>query len=303
MFVLFSRVYEPSMEATYSRLLSQLRTGGAEVGVWPEQLRRMAVGGFAGAEALRAATPEELRRADAVISVGGDGTFLAAARLVMGTNVPIVGVNLGRLGFLSEVAPERLGLAVDDLLRGRYRTAELTVLSLYAGDGREPLGRAINEVSIGKCDQSAMLTIDAWVDGEFLTTYWADGLIVATSTGSTAYSLSVGGPIVSPDAHDVTLTPVAPHNLSIRPLVLPDSVVVTLHAQGRGPQLMASCDGQTTLLPSGTRFRIARAQLPVRRIQLSTYSFFTTIRHKLLWGVDPRDGAMEGKPYVEQNRP
>lgn len=291
MFILFSRTYTPALETTFSRLVGLLTSGGAGVKVWREQLERMVAGGFPGADGLTAATGADLGRCQAIISVGGDGTFLAAARLAWPHAVPVLGVNEGRLGFLSEVQPERLAGAIDDLLRGNYRLAELDVLTLYAGQEREPLAHAINEVTVGKCDQGSMLAIDTWVDGEPLTTYWADGLIIATSTGSTAYSLSVGGPIVSPASKCLTLTPISPHNLSVRPLVLPDGVVVTLHATGRAPTIMVSADGQSRQLPSGTPCRVALAAKPALRVQLPSYSFFNTIRHKLLWGLDPRDNT------------
>ena len=134
-----------------------------------------------------------------------------------------------------------------------------------------------------------MLTLDTYVDGDYLTTFWADGLIVATSTGSTAYSLSVGGPIVAPTSNSLILTPVAPHNLSIRPLVLPDNVVINIIVDGRGPNVMASFDGQTHLMPNGGRLRIAKANIGVKRIQLASYSFFRTLRETLLWGADARN--------------
>lgn len=290
MYAIFSRHFDPKSSATYSRLVRSLVENGAEVAAWDALYDNMLDAGFADVQYLRRFdSRDDVRQFDAILSVGGDGTFLAAAKLVMGTQVPVLGINRGRLGFLSDVAPSALGQAVRDLVSGNYRVQNLSALNMYADGDREPIGYAVNEFSISKCDNSSMLTIDAYVDGDFLTTYWADGLIVSTATGSTAYSLSVGGPIVYPSSPSLILTPLAPHNLSMRPLVLPDSVVLSLHVRGRGPNMMATFDGQTHLMPSGGSLRIAKANIGVRRIQLSSYSFFRTLKEKLLWGADARN--------------
>ena len=198
-FVIFSRHYDPQSAHTYSRLLQLLGGRGCQSVVWGPLYDEMVGSGFAEvhtAERMDETSP--VGDASAVLSVGGDGTFLAAAKVVMGTDVPVLGINRGRLGFLSDVAPDKLQEAIGDLLDGNYRKADVCVMSMYANDERSPIGYALNEFAVSKCDNSSMLTIDTYVDGDYLTTYWADGLIVATATGSTAYSLSVGGPIVYP---------------------------------------------------------------------------------------------------------
>ena len=227
--------------------------------------------------------------ADVVVCMGGDGTFLTASKMVMDSTIPLLGINHGRLGFLSDVAPSDLDTAISDLLTGQYRIIDVPLISLYANQQREPIGYAMNEFSVSKCDNSSMLTIDAYVDGDLLTTYWADGLIIATATGSTAYSLSVGGPIVYPTAPGIIITPIAPHNLTIRPLVLPTDVIITLHVNGRSPNIMTTLDGQTHLIDNGAHLRIAQSKKTVKRIQLRSYSFFATLRDKLLWGADQRN--------------
>lgn len=290
MFTLFSRHFDFQSAETYGHLIQSLLAAGARVGVWADVYDQMVNANFREADRVeRVATIDAVRASSALLSVGGDGTFLAAAKMVMGSDVPVLGINRGRLGFLSDVAPDQLQQAVSDLIEGKYRTNDVTVINMYADGTRDPIGFAINEFAISKCDNSSMLTLDTYVDGDYLATFWADGLIVATSTGSTAYSLSVGGPIVAPTSNSLILTPVAPHNLSIRPLVLPDNVVINIIVDGRGPNVMASFDGQTHLMPNGGRLRIAKANIGVKRIQLASYSFFRTLREKLLWGADARN--------------
>ncbi|MBQ3634799.1 MAG: NAD(+)/NADH kinase [Bacteroidales bacterium] len=289
-YLIFSRQYDAQSAQTYSRLVQILGQEGITPLVWGQLYDGMLAAGFPEVERTERFESDSVD-ADVVLSVGGDGTFLAAGKLVMGTQIPVLGINRGRLGFLSDVAPEHLQEAMHDVLAGNYRIIELPVLSLYDKEGREPIGFAINEIAVSKCDGLSMLNIDADVDGDFLTSYWADGLILATATGSTAYSLSVGGPIVSPSLGSLILSPVAPHNLTIRPLLLPDSVVVTLRVDGRGGHFMAAVDGQTFVMKTGTWLRIARSRMTVCRIQLNSYSFFETIRDKLMWGADLRNNS------------
>ena len=289
-YTIFSRHFDYQSADTFSTIVRALVAAGARVGVWASLYDQMLSAGFREvAHVERVASLNAVHGSAALLSVGGDGTFLAAAKMVMGSCVPFLGVNRGRLGFLSDVAPGQLQKAVADLLMGNYRTADVTVINMYADGYRDPIGYAINEFAISKCDNSSMLTLDTYVDGDYLATYWADGLIVSTSTGSTAYSLSVGGPIVAPTSHNLIVTPVAPHNLSIRPLVLPDDVVLHILVDGRAPNVMASFDGQTHLMPSGGRLRIAKASIGVKRVQLASYSFFRTLREKLMWGADARN--------------
>ncbi len=290
LYIIFSRHFDPHASETYAAIIRALLAGGAKVGIWADLYDQMLDAAFREVEsAERVALLDNVRSSAALLSVGGDGTFLAAAKMVMGSDVPVLGINRGRLGFLSDVAPDLIQDAIVDLLSGNYRTVDVSAINMYADGTREPIGYAINEFAISKCDNSSMLTLDTYVDGDYLTTYWADGLVVATPTGSTAYSLSVGGPIVAPTSHSLIVTPVAPHNLSIRPLVLPDNVVLNILVDGRAPNVMASFDGQTHLMPNGGRLRIAKANIGVKRIQLASYSFFRTLREKLMWGADARN--------------
>lgn len=225
----------------------------------------------------------------AMLSIGGDGTFLEAAKIVMGENIPILGINNGRLGFLAQVSPDKVTDAIKSLLSGNYRLAPLDVLSLYANGERQAVDYALNEFAVSKSDNSSMLTIHAYVDGDYLTTYWADGLIIATSTGSTAYSMSVGGPIVYPSTPNFIIIPIAPHNLTVRPLVVPSSVVIQLRVEGRGANILTSLDGRTHIMDCGAQLRIAKTPFDVKMVQLDGYSFFGTLREKLMWGADARN--------------
>lgn len=225
----------------------------------------------------------------AVLSIGGDGTYLEAAKMVMGERIPVLGINNGRLGFLAQVAPDKVTEALDALLSGNYRLAPLDVLSLYANGEREAVDFALNEFAVSKSDNSSMLTIHAYIDGDYLTTYWADGLIIATSTGSTAYSMSVGGPIVYPSSPNFIIIPIAPHNLTVRPLVVPNSVVIQLRVEGRGANILTSLDGRTHIMDCGSQLRIAKTPFDVKMVQLDGYSFFGTLRDKLMWGADARN--------------
>ena len=289
-YTIFSRHFDTHASDAYASVIRALVAGGAKVGIWADLYDQMVDADFHEvACAQRITLLDTVRSSAALLSVGGDGTFLAAAKMAMGSDVPVLGINRGRLGFLSDVDPSLIQDAIADLLAGNYRTVDVPAINMYVDGTREPIGFAINEFAISKCDNSSMLTLDTYVDCDYLTTYWADGLVVATPTGSTAYSLSVGGPIVVPSSHSLIVSPVAPHNLSIRPLVLPDNVVINFLVDGRAPNVMASFDGQTHLMPNGGRLRIAKANIGVKRIQLASYSFYRTLREKLMWGADARN--------------
>ena len=225
--------------------------------------------------------------ADLLLSIGGDGTFLESVTYARG-NVPIMGVNSGRLGFLSEVSQDDIEAALQSFFDGRFVTSKLDVIALQSMDG-EVIDFALNEFAVTKRDSSSMLTIHAYVNNEFLTTYWADGLIVSTPTGSTAYSMSVGGPIVHPATPVFILTPIAPHNLTVRPLVVSNDVDVRLHIESRGRRLLTSLDGRMHLCDTNTCLQIKKAPFNVRVVQLPEHSFYATLRNKLMWGADKRN--------------
>lgn len=229
--------------------------------------------------------------ADMAISIGGDGTFLRTASIVGKKEIPILGINAGRLGFLSDIPEDGMDEALSDVLMGKYRIEERTQLQLSTEDKTfEGFNYALNEVAILKQDTASMITMHVIINGEFLASYEADGLIVATPTGSTAYSLSAGGPIITPTAANFILTAVAPHSLSFRPLVVEDNSIITLDIESRNRSFLVSLDGRSNVFDSGTRLAIKKADFPLKIVKRVGHTFFGTLRDKLMWGADPRQG-------------
>ncbi len=227
--------------------------------------------------------------ADFAIAMGGDGTFLSVAARVGDKRIPILGVNTGRLGFLAQVPQQEVDKAVDMLVGGNYQLTERVVLQLFCDD--HPLEGnpyALNEIAILKHDISSMISIRTEINRELLTTYQADGLLIATPTGSTAYSLSVGGPIVMPQSHIIVLTPVAPHSLNMRPIVLTDDNEINLEVNSRSGSFLIAIDGRSQSYPEGIHLRIRRAPHPVCTVSFPGQSFFTMLSHKMMWGQDQR---------------
>ncbi|MBU3812881.1 MAG: NAD kinase [Candidatus Bacteroides intestinipullorum] len=227
--------------------------------------------------------------ADMVISLGGDGTFLKAASRVGSKGIPILGINTGRLGFLADISPEEMRETFNEIYDHRYRIEERSVLQLKCDNPlltREPY--ALNEIAVLKRDSSSMISIRATIDGMPLATYQADGLIVATPTGSTAYSLSVGGPIIAPDSKTIALTPVAPHSLNIRPIVICDDREITLDVESRSHNFLVAIDGRSESCSETTRLTIAKAAHTVKVVKRINHRFFDTLRNKMMWGADVR---------------
>jgi len=236
-------------------------------------------------------TGDELRgKADVLFSFGGDGTILDALTLIGDSGIPIAGVNLGRLGFLSGIPRELILPAIDAILAREYQVDERTLLSLETKTNLFPdFNFALNELTVYKSKAMSMLTIRTYVNGDFLNTYWADGLIVATPTGSTAYSLSCTGPILTPDAENFVITPIASHNLTVRPIVVRDDSVITIRVEGKEPEYFVSLDSRTEAAISSLELTVRRAPFKIRLLRLKDGSFFRTIREKLNWGLDIRN--------------
>lgn len=231
-----------------------------------------------------------VKRADMMISFGGDGTMLETLKFIRNSMVPVLGVNTGRLGFLANVAKDELESAADKMLHEKYVLDKRSIIELEADDKMfEGLNYAVNELTVHKKDSAAMITIDAYVDGEFLNSYWADGLIVSTATGSTAYSLSCGGPIIIPGSGNFCITPIAPHNLNVRPIVLGNNHRIELRVKGRYPEYMVSLDSRSAVIHNSTVLILKRADFTFNLVALEGHSFFTTLRNKLLWGLDKRN--------------
>ena len=220
---------------------------------------------------------------DALLSLGGDGTFLSAARLVGDSGVPVLGVNFGRLGFLSEYKPEEV---VAPLLAGAFTVESRSLLRTEVKDGLTDI--SLNEMTVHR-KGAAMLGVDVTIDGESLPTCWADGFLVATSSGSTAYSLSVGGPICRPDAPVLIIAPIAPHNLNVRPLIVPDTARIGLTVQSRDPEVLVTLDNRRLSAPSSLRMEISVARFSLKRIRLGKSNFVKALTSKLFWGEDVRN--------------
>ena len=225
---------------------------------------------------------------DMVFSVGGDGTFLSSAVLASEKGVPVLGVNLGRLGFLSENRPEDV---LEAVLSGDYTVENRTMLQAFISTGDEAVDSwpfALNEMTVRRSG-AAMLAVDVEVDGVCLPTYWGDGLVISTSSGSTAYSLSVGGPIVLPDSKVLILSPIAPHNLNVRPLVLPDSTKISLKMRSRDGRYEFSADNRTCEVPDDVQVQISVARFSLKRVRLNRSNFINALTEKLFWGEDVRN--------------
>lgn len=227
--------------------------------------------------------------ADMAFSIGGDGTFLGTAARVGSKNIPILGINSGHLGFLADVSMEHLTETLTDVFEGKFTVEERTLLRLETNDGtRLETPYALNDITVQKQDSSSMIMVEAKANGELINTYQADGLIIATPTGSTAYSMSVGGPIVVPQAASFVISPVASHSLNVRPLIVPDSWVIELKIQSRTNSFLVSLDGHSKALSQNTRLKIRKADYTIQIIKPHNHTFFNTLRNKLMWGADKR---------------
>lgn len=227
---------------------------------------------------------------DMLFSFGGDGTLLDTVCFVGNSNIPLIGINLGRLGFLAAIPEEEVEEAIMSLVRGSYTLEKRTLLHL---DSSIPLFDgapfALNEFTLHRKDSSSMIKIHTYLNGEFLNTYWADGLIVATPTGSTGYSLSCGGPVVFPQTSSFVITPVAPHNLNTRSIVVPDDNVISFEIEGRTDQFLCTLDSRTESVPNGVQLAVKKEAFTVSLVRPDEHNFLNTIRQKLYWGIDRRN--------------
>lgn len=233
---------------------------------------------------------------DIAISMGGDGTFLRTAARVNRQNIPILGINTGRLGFLADVSSQDIEDTLTELSQKNYRIEERTLLRLETQDSvYHGYNYALNEIAVLKRDTSSMITIHTALNDEYLTSYQADGLVIATPTGSTAYSMSVNGPIILPQDNSLVLSPVAPHSLNVRPLVIPDDFVIKLGVESRNRTFLISLDGRSEIFPAGIELRISKADYTTKVIKRFNHTFYETLRQKLMWGADVRVVKKESK--------
>ncbi len=233
---------------------------------------------------------ELLGNADMVLSIGGDGTLLDTVSLVRDSGIPVLGINLGRLGFLSSISRDEIIPAVEKVMKGEYTLDKRTLLHLDTKEGLfGDFSCALNDLTVTRKDSTALIVVHVHVDDVFLTSYWADGLIVATPTGSTAYSLSSGGPIVAPGSENFVITPLAPHNLTVRPIVISDKSEISIRVEGRDKEYLVSLDSKTDVIKPGQELRIRIADFSFNLVKIEHKDFYTTIRDKLKWGLDVRN--------------
>ena len=229
-------------------------------------------------------------KVELLISLGGDGTILDTLTFIKDSNIPIAGVNLGRLGFLSSIDKKMIAEAIEALTHGNYELDKRTVLHLESNiPAFNGLNYAINDCTISKRDTSSMIVVHTYINGEFLNSYWADGLIIATPTGSTGYSLSCGGPIIFPNSGNFVITPVAPHNLTMRPMVIPDDAILSFEIEGRGENFLCTLDSRFELVTKHHRLAVKKADFTINVARLFERNFLSTLRDKLGWGIDSRN--------------
>ena len=227
---------------------------------------------------------------DLFISVGGDGTILDATTLIRDSKIPIIGVNTGRLGFLADVAKDQIPKTIKQLMNKQYRIDERTLIRLESKNKIfDDLNFALNEVVISRKDTTSMITITTYINDQYLNSYWADGLIISTPTGSTGYSLSCGGPIVMPRSENFIITPVAPHNLNVRPLVISDKYEIKVKVDGRADQFLVALDSRIQTIDASDTLIIKKEDFKINMIETNTQDFSSTLRNKLLWGLDKRN--------------
>jgi len=228
---------------------------------------------------------------DLMISVGGDGTILRAITHVKDLDIPIVGINTGRLGFLATIKRDDIIGALDQIFEGKYRISKRSLLSVTTNqkESNFELDFALNEVTVSRKNTTSMISIETWLDDEYLNSYWADGLIISTPTGSTGYSMSCGGPVIMPESDSLVITPIAPHNLNARPLVISAKHKIRLNVSGREHEYLVSLDSRINSLDNSIGITIKKAAFDIKMIELEAGTFIQTLRKKLLWGADPRN--------------
>ena len=229
---------------------------------------------------------------DIMISIGGDGTILRAATLVRDSGIPILGINAGRLGFLAMVQKDEIAEFLQLIIEKKYTISERSLISLSGTPEIQEISDinfAMNEISVSRKDTTSMITIETYLNDEFLNSYWADGLIISTPTGSTGYSLSCGGPILTPNVSSLVITPIAPHNLNARPLVIPDDTVIKLKITGREEQYLVSLDSRIASVKNESVLTIKKTPFKIKMVEIHEETFLKTLRNKLLWGEDKRN--------------
>ena len=288
---LFSMNFSEDLEAYYIELLGKLNYHKFDICIYEPFYRKLLENRLISPETKPFSNYEDITGStDFLFSIGGDGTFLKTISLVKGSGIPILGFNTGRLGFLSSISKDEISEAIESLKEKKFHVEKRSLIRLNKpGNLFGENNFALNEITVHKRDSSSMITIQAYVDDVFLNSYWADGLIVSTPTGSTAYSMSCGGPIIAPDSNNFILTPIATHNLTVRPIVIPDSAVIKLKVDGRMDNYLVTLDSNNAVISNSIELEIKKEDFYINLVQLNSKSFFSTIREKLMWGWDKRN--------------
>lgn len=287
-FALFGKEFQAGKTVSIHRLIDSLKARGAEIYI--ERTFFQYITSALGMEVEVSGVFDNYNfDVDFVISIGGDGTFLRAASMVGSNGTPIIGVNTGRLGFLADIHPDEIDHAIAEIADGHYAVEPHAVIMVETdGEIIEGSPFALNDIAVLKRDNAAMISVRTCINGEYLVTYQADGLIVSTPTGSTAYGLSNGGPIIVPDADILCLTPVAPHSLNVRPIVINDDSEITLEVESRSHNFLVAIDGRSEKLLESTRLTIRKAPYTINIVKRDSRSYFSTLREKMMWGADHR---------------
>ena len=287
-FALFGKEFQAGKTVSIHRLIDSLKARGAEIYI--ERTFFQYITSALGMEVEVSGVFDNYNfDVDFVISIGGDGTFLRAASMVGSKATPIIGINTGRLGFLADIHPDEIDHAIAEIADGHYAVEPHAVIMVEAdGEIIEGSPFALNDIAVLKRDNAAMISVRTFINGEYLVTYQADGLIVSTPTGSTAYGLSNGGPIIVPDADILCLTPVAPHSLNVRPIVINDDSEITLEVESRSHNFLVAIDGRSEKLLESTRLTIRKAPYTINIVKRDSRSYFSTLREKMMWGADHR---------------
>lgn len=271
-------------------LFTQLHSLGIEVSLTPALENQLQLLGLPLPRYRALSQQEDYVGLDFVLSIGGDGTLLDTVCLVGSKEIPILGLNTGRLGFLATVATNKIEEAILHLAKGNYQLESRTLLSLHSSKKLfNGMNFALNEFTIHKKDTSSMITVHTYIDGMYLNSYWSDGLIVATPTGSTGYSLSCGGPLITPGAKNFVITPVSPHNLNVRPIIVSEESEISFEIEGRTDKFMISLDSRSTSISSEVKLKVKKEGFCAKLVKLPAYDFFDTLRQKLNWGLDMRN--------------
>lgn len=285
---IFGSEYQVEKQSQIKRLFEKLRSQEAEVYV-DDHFYTFLTDALHYEPAVAGLLTDDNFDLDVALSVGGDGTFLRTAARVNRQDIPILGINTGRLGFLADVGGNDIEDTLEELFKNYYKIEERTLLRLHTEERAfRGYNYALNEIAILKRDTSSMITIHTSLNDEYLASYQADGLLIATPTGSTAYSMSVNGPIIIPQSCNIVLSPVAPHSLNVRPLVIPDTYTITLGVESRNKSFLISLDGRSEVFPAGIQLTVTKADYTTKVIKRYNHTFYQTLREKLMWGADAR---------------